>query len=85
MIANNDLRSVLISSSKVTSKGISDLQNKVICKRLFGIDYPVLDKSPNDKNRYYKRAVIINGIDYYLCSQWYEHHRQALEKWIITH
>lgn len=84
-IANNDLRSVLVSSSKVTSNDISDLQNKVICKGLFGIDYPVLDKSPIDKNRYYKRAVNIKSIDYYLCSQWYERHRQALENWIITH
>lgn len=85
VIANKDLRKVLANSSKVTSKEISDLQDKAICKSLFGIDYPVLDGSPSEKRRYYSKPVFINGKQYYLCSQWVEHHRYALEHWISAY
>jgi len=84
-IANNDLRIVLSSSSKVTNKDISDLQDKIISKALFGINFPVLDVAPADKKRYYAKPVTIKGKDYFLCSQWYDRHRQALEDWINTH
>lgn len=84
-IAKNDLRIVLASSSKVTNKDISDLQDKSISKALFGINFPVLDVAPADKKRYYAKPVTIKGKDYFLCSQWFEHQRQALEAWIDTH
>ena len=84
-IAKNDLRIVLASSSKVTNKDISDLQDKSISKALFGINFPVLDVAPADKKRYYAKPVTIKGKDYFLCSQWYDRHRQALEDWINTH
>ena len=84
-IANNDLRIVLASSSKVTNKDISDLQDKKRSNELFGINYPVLDVAPAETKRYYKKPVTINGKEYFLCSQWYERHRQALEAWINTH
>ncbi len=85
VIANNDLRNVLSTSSKVTDEDIKDLQDKAKSKQLFKIDYPVLDVMPAEKNRYYKHPVDIKGKVYYLCSQWYDHHRQALIKWINTH
>lgn len=85
VIANNDLRNVLTTSSKVTFQDIKDLQDKGISKTLFGINFPVLDVSPAEKNRYYAQPVVINGKQYYLCSQWYDRHKQKLENWINTH
>jgi hypothetical protein len=84
-IAKNDLRKVLASSSKVTNKDISDLQDKSISQAIFGINFPVLDVAPADKKRYYAKPVTIKGKNYFLCSQWYDRHRQALEDWIDTH
>ena len=73
------------TSPKVTSKDITDLQDKAQSKVLFGINFPVLDVAPAETKRYYKKPVTINGKEYFLCSQWYERHRQALEDWINTH
>ncbi len=84
-IAKKDLRNVLVNSTKVTNKDISDLQDKSISKALFEINFPVLDVAPADKKRYYAKPVTIKGKNYFLCSQWYDRHRQALEDWIDTH
>ena len=82
-IANQDLRNTLITSPKVTAKDVMDLCNKTISHSLFGITYPVLATTPSI--RYYKNPLVIHGKQYYLCSQWIEKHRTALENWIRTH
>lgn len=82
-IANQDLRNTLITSPKVTAKDVMDLCNKTISHSLFGITFPVLATTPS--KRYYTAPLMIHGKQYYLCSQWIEKHRTALENWIKTH
>lgn len=84
-IAKNDLRNVLSNSSKVTNGEITDLQTLNESHAVFGINYPLLDVAPTDRQRYYAKAVTIKGKNYFLCSQWYEHHRKKLEDWINAH
>lgn len=84
-IAKNDLRNVLSTSSKVTDKEIIDLQKLNESHAQFGINFPLLDVAPTDKQRYYAKPVTIRGKNYFLCSQWYDRHKKDLEAWINAH
>ena len=55
---------------------LNDLQDIQYCKNTFGIAFPVLSRTRTI--RYY--AESING--YYICSQWYERHRDRLQQWL---
>ena len=55
---------------------LNDLQDIQYCKNTFGIAFPVLSRTKTI--RYY--AESING--YYICSQWYERHRDKLQQWL---
>lgn len=59
-------------------------------KQVFKLNYPFLTtgsvKDAKGRNRYYTDALRINGMMYYLCSQWVESsHRSRLEQWIKEH
>ena len=58
-----------------------DLQDATYCKKEFNIKYPILSKSRDPQNRYYKDHV--NG--YYICKEWYESYREKLEDWLSRH
>ena len=74
-------------------RGISDdelrlMQDAEYSKRTFGIDFPLLvavGEYPNPI-RYYSKPLKINGIEYKLCSQWFEtpanNDRPLLMEWI---
>lgn len=87
-IANIILRDCIADEKRVTSTEIDDLQDKVLSKKLFGVNYPVLvsTESSFDDKRYYREPIYFKGKDYYLCSQWYEHQsRTLLINWLENH
>jgi hypothetical protein len=89
-IAQTILRGIL-ESDAVSDDEISWLQTKDYAKRVFGIDFPLLvaDGTNFESIRYYTKPLMIKGIYYRLCSQWYEvaanNDRPFLLKWIAEH
>jgi hypothetical protein len=89
-IARTILREVL-ESGVVSPAELHLLQTKEYSKATFDIQYPLLvaDGSDFDPVRYYKHPLKINGVRYYLCSQWFEvdrnNDRPFLLAWIRRH
>lgn len=83
LLAKTAFRNV-IESGKLTKQEVSDLQDKSYSKKTFNIGYPVLATN-RDPARYYSDPVSVNGKDYYICNDWYEHNKQALIDWIEKH
>lgn len=89
-IANNVLRS-LLESGWASDDEIERMQTKDYSKETFHLNYPLLVKAsePFEKVRYYAKPLRINGIEYYLCSQWFEttsnNDKPDLLKWIALH
>ena len=67
------------------------MQQSDYSKAIFNLNYPVLTRQnmSYDKTRYYIKPLIINGVEYRLCSQWFEseanNDRPYLLKWIEDH
>jgi hypothetical protein len=72
-IAQTLLRNTLASGS-VSHEEIELLRTREYSKDTFGIDYPVLALATDefDKARYYSKPFSVRGLDYFLCSQWFE-------------
>ncbi|WP_312644850.1 hypothetical protein [Hydrogenoanaerobacterium sp.] len=72
-IAQTLLREAL-ESGKVDDEEISLMLTKEYSKNVFGIDFPllVLANEECDSVRYYAKPLIIKGVQYRLCSQWFE-------------
>lgn len=89
-IANNVLRS-LLEEGLASDAEIERMQLKDYSKDTFHLNYPLLVKAsePFEKIRYYAKSLWINGIEYYLCSQWFEtsanNDKPDLLKWIALH
>ena len=63
---------------------LNKLQDVAYCKEEFGLNYPVLSKKlikTSKKNRYYVPPV----GEYYICSEWYDRHKERLEDWLSRH
>jgi hypothetical protein len=51
----------------------------------FKLSFPALvTHRPENGGRYYATPYHYEGTEYYLCSQWYERHRAALDTWLAT-
>ena len=72
-IAQTILRDV-IASGDITEEEIRLMQTVDYSKRTFDLQYPLLVNSERsfDHVRYYSKPLILNGVKYYLCSQWFE-------------
>ena len=72
-IAQTLLRNTLASGS-VSQDEIELMRTRDYSKDTFGIDYPalVLATDEFDKVRYYSKPFAIRGLEYFLCSQWFE-------------
>lgn len=80
----------LIENNKLNDGTLSGLQSSEYCKRVFGMNFPILKKI-NDKNnireerqingypRYYVKPI----DEYLLCNDWYERHRDSLNLWLL--
>lgn len=84
----------ILESGVLTNDEIEELQDEAkggYSKTKLGIDFPLLVRKDGnyDKSRYYKNPVLINDIEYLVCSQWFETHanndRPLLIKWIEEH
>lgn len=85
-----------IFKSKISEFELVNMQDKDWSHETLGICYPLLKKCvkgiPHNQqrtygdvhNRYYKKTFIINGEEYFLCSEWYEKFRSKLDNWIFS-
>ena len=71
-------REIAAKIPNLSANQLNDLQDKGYCKREFNINFPVLSKTRNPKERYY--AAKMNG--YYICNDWYPKNRAKLEDWL---
>lgn len=76
----------LFSNNKISKQEINEMLTQEYATKNLNLGYPLLVKSrdENNKTRYWKDSVLIHGHNYYICSQWYEHQRDGLEKWKIN-
>lgn len=80
--------------SEIAKDELANMQKKTWSHEELGLDYPLLrkkiagvsdyeqTKDEKGKNRYYKNPILVNGDEYFLCSQWYENKRSVLDNWI---
>jgi len=86
IIAQTRLREVL-ESGNISKDEIERLLEREYSKQTFNINYPLLAKErllPESCTRYYKKPLSIYGVEYFLCSQWYERDRDHLLNWISS-
>ena len=89
-IARSILRKML-EEGAATEDEIEYLQQSGYSRRVFHLNYPLLARveSGFEKARYYSSPLMIRGISYVLCSQWFEtpanNDRPFLLKWIKEH
>ena len=83
----------MLESGCASEEEISAMQTKEYSKKVFDLQFPLLlkvDQEDNPPNRYYATPLMINGVKYYLCSEWFEkvnanNDRPYLIKWIEAH
>ena len=89
-LARNVLRPML-EKGMASDLEIQWMQDADYCKVNFGLQYPLLIKTNENKKeiRYYSQPLYINGERYRMCSEWFEtpanNDRPFLEKWISEH
>ena len=89
-IAQTFLREAL-EGGKADDEEITLMLSKDYSKSVFGIDFPllVLASEEYDSVRYYSKPLVIKGIQYRLCSQWFEvstnNDRPFLLAWLEKH
>jgi len=87
-IAQTLLRKEL-ENGKVSDDEIKSMQTREYSKTAFDLNYPLLvaEGSEFDSVRYYSKPLVINGKQYYLCSQWFEvpanNDRPFLLAWLV--
>lgn len=64
----------ILASGKVGSDEISNLQNERYSKLNLHLNYAALVREDDEyqKERYYSKPMLINGVYYKLCKEWYE-------------
>jgi hypothetical protein len=64
---------------------VESLQNVEYSNRVLGINFPLLSPTGQPRERYWRNPIAIRNTDYYVCSQWYERHRERVQQWIENH
>ena len=79
----NTIRSMIEINNKELIDDFSDYLkiDKNYSKKIFNVGYPVLVEN-RDPARYYSDPVSVDGKNYYICNDWYDHNKQALIDWI---
>ena len=81
----------LLESGVATEEEVQLMQSVEYSKQHFDLQYPLLVSMDNnyDRVRYYAKPLIIRGVKYVMCSQWFEtpanNDRPYLLKWIKDH
>jgi hypothetical protein len=80
-----------LESGKANDEEIKLMLTKDYSKSTFGIDFPLLILASEDCDsiRYYSKHLTISGVQYRLCSQWFEvqanNDRPFLLAWLGKH
>jgi hypothetical protein len=82
---------LLLEKDMLSNDMLGNLQNLEYCRITFGVNYPIL-KRLNDKINIREERKINGHYRYYakpinnflLCYEWYEKHRNALGKWLLS-
>ncbi|MDO4530986.1 MAG: hypothetical protein Q4C06_03310 [Bacillota bacterium] len=89
-LANTVLRKILVNGH-ASAEEIKFMQTAEYSKQFFGLNFPLLVRGDTkfEGVRYYKEPLLIDGIRYYMCSQWFEvptnDDRPYLLRWIASH
>lgn len=85
-IVKNYLIPTLLSD-KISSTEVQKLQDADYSKQTFDINYPLLSKGRiiNGHARYYVSPLLIKGVKYYVCQEWFDRNYQKLETWLKAH
>lgn len=85
-IVKNYLIPTLLSD-KISSTEVQKLQDADYSKQTFDINYPLLSKERiiNGHARYYVSPLLIKGVKYYVCQEWFDRNYQKLETWLKAH
>lgn len=81
----------MLENGAASAEEVELMQNKAYSKEAFGLDFPLLVRCDGDydKVRYYRMPLLIYGIKYMMCSQWFEtssnNDRSKLLLWMETH
>ena len=81
----------LLESGAATKEEIRFMQTLDYSKQFFHLNYPLLVRTDSDYEavRYYVSPLVVDGVSYRLCSQWFEteanNDRPHLLKWIKDH
>lgn len=81
----------MLEEGKASEEEIQFMQTSDYSKQFFGLNYPLLVRVDGeyDPVRYYSKPLNIGGLQYKLCSQWFEttanNDRPYLIKWIQEH
>lgn len=81
----------LFEQNKISNEEIIDFQDAEYSKRTFDIQYPLLKKVVNIKDKplhYWKDIIYANNEQYYMCCEWFEkennNDRAYFENWLKT-
>lgn len=85
-IVKNYLVPTLLSN-QISMEEIQKLQDADYSKQTFDINYPLLSKERiiNGRARYYVSPLLIKGVKYYVCQEWFNRNYQKLETWLKAH
>ena len=85
-IVKNYLIPTLLSN-QISMEEIQKLQDADYSKQIFDINYPLLSKERiiNGRARYYVSPLLIKGVKYYVCQEWFDKNYQKLETWLKAH
>ena len=81
----------MLETGAASEDEVRFMQQAEYSKQFFGLNYPLLVRSDSEyeKVRYYAKPLIVYGVEYMLCSQWFEvpanNDRPYLIKWIENH
>ncbi|OQB53189.1 MAG: hypothetical protein BWX97_00820 [Firmicutes bacterium ADurb.Bin146] len=82
----------LLTEHRLSDKDIERLMDKGYCRSTFyQVVYPAMAYSRDanmgnsDKFRYYAAPVTVDGVDYYISSQWFDESRETLIDWYKKH
>lgn len=89
-LANKVLRA-LLENGAASDEELVKMQSANYSKAAFDLNYPLLvpARAPHTRVRYYANPLTIKGVEYKLCSQWFENasnnDRPYLLRWIREH
>lgn len=85
-IVKNYLIPTLLSD-QISTAEIQKLLDADYSKQIFDINYPLLSQERviNGHARYYVSPVLIKGVKYYVCQEWFGRNYKKLETWLKAH